>query len=79
MEKFLKKTLYRKINVHMKMEKIKVCETISGLPVYAIYIHHKKNQKIDTSNINPSSPGRTSPQQIKQNKSVIFMARQHSG
>lgn len=75
----MKKTLYRKINVHMRMEKIKVCETISGLPVYAISIQHKRNHKPDiltVGNAGTKSPNSPPP---KTNKSVVFMARQHPG
>lgn len=57
------------------MQKIKICETISGLPVYAILIQHKKSlnlcNKLDSPNSINSNP--------KLNKSVVFMARQHSG
>lgn len=60
----------------MKMEKVKVCETISGLPVYAVLIQHKKNitmaNKFESLNSMNSNPP-------KVNKSVVFMARQHSG
>lgn len=62
----------------MKMEKIKISETLSGLPIYVISIQHKRNHKpealttstnksLNTSNLKPN------------NKSVVFIARQHSG
>ena len=33
------------------MEKIKVCEALSGLPIYALHIFHKKNPRQDRSQI----------------------------
>lgn len=64
----------------MKMEKIKVCETLSGQPVSVIHIFHKKLQKTEllaaNNNMSPSRNGQSIP---KTNRSVIFMARQHPG
>lgn len=63
----------------MKMEKIKICETLSGLPVYAISIQHKKNYKPEIIGSLTQSTNSTSPLKIKMNKSVVFLSRQHPG
>ena len=58
------------------MEKIKVCETLSGLPIYAISIQHKKNHSLKPSQ---STAFTAKNNNQKPNKSMIFMARQHPG
>lgn len=47
LERFFKKVLYRKINIHMKMERIKICESLSGLPIVCYIIQHKKMYKLE--------------------------------
>lgn len=44
-EKFFSRMIYRRISCSMRIERIKICETISGFPVYAYSIVHKKNKK----------------------------------
>lgn len=60
------------------MEKIKVCETLSGLPVYVISIQHKINHKPEILSGNNTTKSMNAPP-LRQNKSVIFLARQHPG
>lgn len=60
------------------MEKIKVCEALSGLPIYALHIFHKKNPRQESiTNFSPLSPSRRNSN--KTNKSIVILGRQHSG
>lgn len=67
----MKKILHRKISSVMKIDKIKVCDTLSGLPVYSLLIRHKKAVRNELS-FKPQA-------QTKQNKTMVIMSRQHPG
>lgn len=79
MEKFFSKITQKKMSNSLMIEKVKICETLSCLPLYAYHIFPKKNvyslHNLHRSNLSvfERKSAKTDP------KGIVFLARQHPG
>ena len=82
MERFFSKITHRKLSNSLTIEKTKICETLSGLPVYAYRIHPKKCisslHNLHRSNFNMLE-NKVRKNESSNPKGIVLLARQHPG
>jgi len=82
MERFFNKITQKKLSNSLIVEKTKICETLSGLPVYAYRIHPKKSilslHNLHRSHLNILD-NKLHKNDSLHPKGIVFLARQHPG